>query len=115
MIRCPETNKCAQCSFPEYRDHHQPDSISWEEMAASGFEDESDNRMAEQLQSKIEYEEIRRLMDAENPFITQAFELKEEGRYSVTEIAERLNISPRNVYYYLSRAKAIGQKYNRES
>ena len=70
---------------------------------------------SESLQFKIEYEEIRKLMDAENSPITQIYELKEEGGYSVAEIAEQLYIVPKNIYYYLSRAKAIGQKYHRES
>lgn len=71
--------------------------------------------MAEQLQAKLEYEEIRSLMDSENPIIAQVFEMKERDRYSVSEIADTLHIKPRNVYYYLSRAKAIGKKYNKES
>ena len=70
--------------------------------------------MVEQLQAKLEYDEIRTLMDSKNPIIAQVFEMKERDGFSVSEIADRLRIKPRNVYYYLDRAKAIGKKYNKE-
>lgn len=68
--------------------------------------------MIEQLHAKWEYEEIRKLMDAENPIIAVIFEMKERDGYSVAEISEQTDVTKRNVYYYLDRAKAIGQKYN---
>lgn len=112
---CPECNRCSECPYPEYRDRHEANVISWDGLIESGYESESDNRMAEQLQAKLEYDEIRGLMDAENPIITQVFRMKERDRYSVAKIADKLNITPRNVYYYLGRVKAIGHKYNSES
>lgn len=115
LIMCPECNRCSECPYPEIRDKHDANIISWDSIIESGSEGETDNRMAEQLQAKLEYEEIRRLMDAENPIITQVFEMKERDGYSTAEIADKLCLTPRNVYYYLSRAKAIGQKYNKES
>lgn len=53
-------------------------------------------------------------MDAENPIIAVIFEMKERDGYSVAEISEQTGVTKRNVYYYLDRAKAIGQKYNRD-
>ncbi len=115
LIMCPECNRCSECPYPEYRDNHKANSISWDGLIESGYEGEADNRMVEQLQAKLEYEDIRSLMDSENPIIAQVFEMKERDGYSVSEIADKLHIKPRNVYYYLSRAKAIGKKYNKES
>ena len=59
-----------------------------------------------------EYEEIRKLMDAENPIIALIFEMKERDGYTVAEISEQTGVTKRNVYYYLDRARAIGQQYN---
>ena len=53
-------------------------------------------------------------MDAENPIIAVIFEMKERDGYYVAEISEQTGVTKRNVYYYLDRAKAIGQKYNRD-
>ena len=115
LIMCPEYNRCSECPYPEYRDKHKANSISWDGLIESGYEGEADNCMVEQLQAKLEYDEIHTLMDSENPIIAQVFEMKERDVFSVSEIADRLHIKPRNVYYYLSRAKAIGKKYNKES
>ena len=112
LIMCPECNRCSECPYPEYRDQHKASNISWDTL--SGYEGEANDRMLEQLQAKLEYEELRDLMNAENPIITQIFEMKECDNYSVEKIAEKLHITERNVYYYLSRAKAIGKKYNKE-
>ena len=114
LIMCPECNRCAECPYPEYRDQHKASDISWDTLVESGYEGEANDRMLEQLQAKLAYEELRDLMNAENPIITQIFEMKECDNYSVEKIAEKLHITERNVYYYLSRAKAIGKKYNKE-
>ena len=114
LIMCPECNRCSECPYPEYRDKHKANSISWDGLIESGYEGEADNCMVEQLQAKLEYDEIHTLMDSENPIIAQVFEMKERDGFSVSEIADRLRIKPRNVYYYLDRAKAIGKKYNKE-
>ena len=114
LIRCPESNKCSACPYGRKPEDREANIISWDGLIESGYEGEADNRMAEQLQAKLEYEEIRSLMDSENPIIAQVFEMKERDGFSVSEIADRLHIKPRNVYYYLDRAKAIGKKYNKE-
>ena len=114
LIMCPECNRCSECPYPEYRDKHKANSISWDGLIESGYEGEADNCMVEQLQAKLEYDEIHTLMDSENPIIAQVFEMKERDGFSVSEIADRLHIKPRNVYYYLDRAKTIGKKYNKE-
>ena len=114
LIRCPESNKCSACPYGRKPEDREANIISWDGLIESGYEGEADNRMVEQLQAKLEYDEIRTLMDSKNPIIAQVFEMKERDGFSVSEIADRLHIKPRNVYYYLSRAKAIGKKYNKE-
>ncbi len=114
LIRCPESNKCSACPYGRKPEDREANIISWDGLIESGYEGEADNRMVEQLQAKLEYDEIRTLMDSENPIIAQVFEMKERDGFSVSEIADRLRIKPRNVYYYLDRAKAIGKKYNKE-
>ena len=106
LIRCPECNSCRRCPFPEYRDQRQPTVISWDE----GIESES-REMADLYEAKVQYEELRERMVREDPLIAQVFELKEGSGMTVREIAEILQITSRQVYYYLQKAKEIGRKY----
>lgn len=57
LIRCPDSNSCANCPFPGGLDHRQPNVISWEE----GIESER-REMADLYEAKVQYEEIRDLM-----------------------------------------------------
>ena len=106
LIRCPECNSCRRCPFPEYRVQRQPTVISWYE----GIESES-QEMAELYEAKVQYDEIRQLMIREDPLIAQVFELKEGSGMTVKEIADRLVLTTRQVYYYLQKAQDIGRKY----
>jgi DNA-directed RNA polymerase specialized sigma subunit len=106
LIRCPECNSCRRCPFPEYRDQRQPTVISWDE----GIEGES-WEMAELQDAEMLYEEIRELMIREDPLIAHVFELKEGAGMTVREISEELQITSRQVYYYLQKAQDIGRKY----
>lgn len=106
LIRCPECNSCRRCPFPEYRDQRQPTVISWDE----GIESQS-REIADLYEAKVQYEEIRELMIQEDPLIAQVFELKEGSGMTVKEIAEILQITSRQVYYYLQKAQDIGRKY----
>ena len=91
LIRCPESNSCSNCPFPGCRDHRQPNVISWD--------------------AKRQYEELRERMVREDPLIAEVFELKEGDGLSVKEIADRLGLTNRQVYYYLKKAMGIGRKY----
>ena len=106
LIRCPECNSCRKCPFSEYRDQRQPTVISWDE----GIETQS-REMAELYEAKVQYEEIRELMIREDPLIAQVFELKEGSGMTVKEIADRIGLSIRQIYYYLQKAQDIGRKY----
>ena len=74
LIMCPECNRCSECPYPEYRDKHKANSISWDGLIESGYEGEADNCMVEQLQAKLEYDEIHTLMDSENPSLPDIFQ-----------------------------------------
>ena len=113
LISCPECNRCWECPYPEYRDKHQSNQISYEKMLELGDEAGGDTRMIEQLDAKLQYEEIREIMNNENPLITQVFEMKESDGLSNEEIAAELGITKRQTYYLYSKALAIGKKYNR--
>lgn len=122
LITCPDTNSCAKCPYGRKPEDRDPNLVSWDALNDAGWEAEEqddcsvegDTRLIEQLHAKWEYEEIRKLMDAENPIIAVIFEMKERDGYSVAEISEQTGVTKRNVYYYLDRARAIGQKYNRD-
>lgn len=106
LIRCPECNSCRRCPFPEYRDQRQSTVISWEE----GIESEN-REMADLYEAKVQYDEIRELMIREDPLIAEVFEMKAGAGMTVKEIAEILQITSRQVYYYLQKAQDIGKKY----
>lgn len=106
LIRCPECNSCRRCPFPEYRDQRQPTVISWDE----GIESES-REMAELYEAKVQYDEIRELMIREDPLIAEVFEMKAGAGMTVKEIADRIGLSIREIYYYLQKAQDIGRRY----
>ncbi len=113
LIICMECNRCRECPFPEYRDQHKARVVSRDEMLESGYEGEADTRMIEQLEARLQYEEIREKINKENPLIIQVFEMKERDGLSNEEIAAALGITKRQTYYLYSKALAIGHKYNR--
>ena len=113
LITCPESNRCSKCPYTEYRDQHKSNMISWDELAETGYEGaDVGSRPIEKVDAKIEYGEIRGLLDEVNPIISEILEMKICDECSVQEIADTLGISKRNVYFYLDRARAIGKKYN---
>ena len=82
-------------------------------MLELGDEAGGNTTLIEQLDAKLQYEEIREMMNKENPLITQVFEMKERDGLSNEEIAVVLGITKRQTYYLYSKALAIGKKYNR--
>ncbi len=114
MIRCPDCNSCRSCPYPDYRDKHQPNQISWDELADAGIELEGHDRTVERLHAKLEYDEIRQQMIVEDPKIALAFEMKERDGMSVAEIAKALGVTDRQVYYLIQKARSIGAAYNKD-
>lgn len=68
--------------------------------------------MTEQLDAKLQYEEIREMMNRKNPIITQVIKMKELDGLSNEEIATELGIAKWQTYFLYSTALVIGHKYN---
>ena len=65
--------------------------------------------------TKSEYRSIKAVMDAEDPRIAKAFEMKKLFGYSVKEIAVALDLSEARIYQLVSQAKAIGREYRQKN
>ena len=115
VILCPECNKCSDCPYPEYRDKHKANSLSWDELTESGYEEAQEDAGMRLTDIRLELEAVCRILDEKNPKFTKAIVLKEYFGFSVPEIAKKLNDSERNIYYYLSEAKKIGKQYRKET
>lgn len=115
LITCPECNRCSSCPYPEYRDRHKSNIISWDDLAENGYEGDIGISEMDKVNARIEYEEIRKLLDEANPIIAEVLEMKVCDDCSVQEISDALGVSKRNIYFYLERARTIGQKYIRDN
>lgn len=111
LIRCPESNSCADCPYPEYRDAYQPDNLSWDGLIENGYQEPQAVDDIEQAEIRILLEEVSTVISEANPKFTEAIELKERYGYTVKEITEIMDETERNVYYYISKAKEIGKLY----
>jgi DNA-directed RNA polymerase specialized sigma subunit len=89
--------------------------VSWDGLVETGWEPVPAESVEHQVLAKIEYEEIRARMDAEDKKIAQAFEAKELLGDSVRKIAQDLGVSEPRVYQLIARAKAIGKEYRKEN
>lgn len=114
LIPCPECNSCANCPFPEYRDQHQPDNISWDGLIDSGYEEVSNTDEIRLANIRVMLESVSAEISAVNPKFTAAITLKEFYGFTVPEIADMMEDSERNVYYYIAQAKEIGKKLKKK-
>ena len=46
LIRCPDENKCAECPYPDCREKHQANEISYDAIIESGFESGANGALA---------------------------------------------------------------------
>ena len=111
-IKCPDTNSCANC--PHKEDKQAP-VISWDGLVESGYEAAAGASPEENAVAKSEYRSIKAVMDAEDPRISKAFEMKDLLGFSVREIAADLGVSEPRVYQLIARAKAIGREYRQKN
>ncbi len=65
--------------------------------------------------TSIRIAEAVKAIAAQNPKFAQAIVLKEDYGLTVSEIAQKLNDTERNIYYYLEQAKRIGRQYKRDN
>lgn len=110
LIVCPDSNQCSACPYGLRAEDRQARTISWEGMAEEGYELIG----SEISDAGVELDEIRKRMEQKNPNIMKVITLKELYGFTVPEIADILGITNRNVYFYLSRAREIGEKYREE-
>lgn len=115
LITCPDVNKCSNCPYPEYRDEHQPDNLSWEFMAEEGYEVPGENHEMRRFEARMEIDEVCKVISQKNPKYAMAIILKEYYGYSVEEIAKKLGDTKRNIYFYLQQATEIGKKYKEDT
>ncbi len=115
LITCPDTNKCSNCPFPEYRDKHLPDDLSWERMEEDGYVVPGEDREMRRFKARMELDDVCKVISQKNPKYTMAVILKEYYGYSVEEIAKKLGDTKRNVYFYLQQATKIGKNYKEDT
>ena len=113
--RCPDRNSCARCPYGRSPDQKQPPVISLNSLLEDGFDVPSDQSAEAPALSKLEYEALRARMDAEDPRIAAALELRVLGGWRVQEIANALGISGPRVYQLIERAREIGEEYRRDA
>ena len=114
-VRCRDTNKCTNCPYGMTPEKRQAAVVSWDGLVETGWEPVPAESVEHQVLAKIEYEEIRARMDAEDKKIALAFEAKELLGDSVRKIAHDLGVSEPRVYQLIARAKAIGKEYRKEN
>lgn len=115
LIKCPDTNRCCECPYPAHRDEHDADEIGLERMEEDGCPIPRAKSIMSEESVSLELEEVCKLIRQKNPKYEMAIVLKEYFGYSVKEIAEMLDETERNIYYFLKQAKEIGKKYNADA
>lgn len=115
LIRCPEHNRCAECPYPEYRDRHKAQELSWDTLIESGYEEDRQEDEVAALETRMELDAVMKVIDAKNPKYTKAIVLKEYYGLTVSEIAKMMNETERNIYFYLAEVKKIGAKFKRDN
>ena len=115
IIKCPTTNSCARCPYGRKPEDKQASVISLDSLLEDGYEPAPAESVEHRVLKKIEYEEIRARMDAEDPRIALAFEGKELYGETVQELAAELGVSTPRVYQLIARAKEIGRTYREET
>ena len=115
FIKCPTTNSCARCPYGRKPEENQSPVISLDGLLEDGYEPASAESVEHRVLRKIEYEESRARMDAEDPRIALAFEGKELYGETVQEIADELGVSAPRVYQLIARAREIGRNYREET
>ena len=54
LIACPESNHCSKCPYPEYRDKHKSNTISWDDLMETGCEENIGIWESSRVDAKIE-------------------------------------------------------------
>lgn len=114
LIPCPEKNSCKNCPYPQHRDNQLPD-LCWDDYATTFSEVAQPDPEFQRMADRATIADVIKAISAQNPKFAQAIVLKEYYGLSVAEIAEKLDDTPRNIYFYLEQAKKIGRQYKRDN
>lgn len=112
LIKCPDSNSCRNCPYPEYRDRHLPDDLSWERLEEDGYEIPHRSNEMRQSEARMAIDDVCKVISQRNPKYALAIYLFEYRGYSAEEIAKLLKVSVSSVYQYIAQAKKIGKNYN---
>lgn len=112
LIICPDSNKCGACPYGRKPEDRKANIISWDELIENGYEERTEDRELAARLAWLEFEKAKVWMDAKDPNIAIAIYYKEMKGFEVSEIAEMLGITERQVYYCLQQAVVIGKKYH---
>ncbi len=115
FVRCRDTNKCTACPYGMTPETRQAAIVSLDGLIESGWDPTPVESVEHTVLAKIEREEIRALMRAEDWRIAEVYEARTFLGDSVKTIAEELSLSEPRVYQLLSRAKKIIKKYREEN
>ena len=111
LIRCPDTNKCSDCPYGRKPEDRDPNEISWDGLIEAGTEPKITDHTTPQAETELMYKELLDLMAREDPDIAKAYNWREHLGYDVKEIANKLQLSDRQVRYLLQKAETIRVKY----
>ena len=84
-------------------------------MIDGGYQAGSYDMELDRAEARLEFDQIRTIMDKKDPNIAEALIMKEVYGYTVSEIARKLNVTERQVYYLISQAKDIGKQYAKKN
>ena len=115
FIRCPEHNRCCDCPYPEVRDQHKANNVSWDEPVRNRDERAQQDSTMDKVDNKLEFEAVCQLIKAKSPKYLAAFLLKEQFGLSVAEIAQKMGTTERNVRFFIGEAKRLGRHYKRDN
>lgn len=115
FVRCRDTNKCSACPYGVTPETRQAAVVSLDGLIESGWDPTPVESVEHTVLAKIEREEIRARMRAEDWRIAEAYEARTFLGDSVKTIATELGLSEPRVYQMLSRAKQIVKEYREEN
>ena len=115
FVRCRDTNKCSACPYGVTPETRQAAVVSLDGLIESGWDPTPVESVEHTVLAKIEREEIRALMCAEDWRIAEAYEARTFLGDPVKTIAAELGLSEPRVYQMLSRAKQIVKEYREDN
>jgi len=107
-IRCPRCNSCEKCPHKYDR---KPPVISLDGLAEVNYQPEVTAAAEDVAFAKLQYQEIRDFLNAEDERLAEMLEAKILREESVKSIASRFGLKEARVYQLLDKIKATGKAY----